>query len=406
MKKVALTLISVFAINLCFGQFHQCNNVDVQSDLWDVYFINENIGLIVGEEGTILRTTDGGENWDQVMSSDTIDFRKVAFFDDEVGIALGSHLFKTIDGGVSWVQLNVPNKGFIDIAILNNSSCVITGFPTGVLKSLDRGENWYITVAENDPYYHRDYGWLSFVDENIGYTISNMSKHTDYFFKTIDGGENWDTIFVDIGVGFTIFEAFEFTTEGKGWKSGWYEYISRQTKDGGATWEEVDKPYGYCMMDIHIDEDRLFSYYASGRHGRIYKSDNKGESWEIMTIDSLVTEHLNAIHFINDSIGWIVGQNGIILSTAPNAEICNKEPEVEVLEIMITPNPTSGLLTISKPEDTVIQEITVWDMEGRLLKRINHESNSTISLEEFSRGMYIVKLLTENDEIVERIIVQ
>ncbi|MBK7498927.1 MAG: hypothetical protein IPI19_07430 [Ignavibacteriales bacterium] len=33
------------------------------SNLFDVYFFKSNNGLIVGQGGTILKTTDGGNNW-------------------------------------------------------------------------------------------------------------------------------------------------------------------------------------------------------------------------------------------------------------------------------------------------------------------------------------------------------
>ena len=53
----------------------------VQSSNWlsDIYFIDENYGWLVGNEGTILKTTDGGTTW-VIQKSGTInDLRRISF---------------------------------------------------------------------------------------------------------------------------------------------------------------------------------------------------------------------------------------------------------------------------------------------------------------------------------------
>src|SRR5213078_5101481 len=49
--------------------------------LWGVSFTDVNNGTAVGEGGTILRTTDGGDNWASQPSGTTLQFRGVSFID-------------------------------------------------------------------------------------------------------------------------------------------------------------------------------------------------------------------------------------------------------------------------------------------------------------------------------------
>ena len=54
-------------------------------NLISVYFINENVGWAVGENGIIINTTDGGANWNPQNSNTTDDLYSVKFIDESVG---------------------------------------------------------------------------------------------------------------------------------------------------------------------------------------------------------------------------------------------------------------------------------------------------------------------------------
>src|SRR4029453_3209285 len=70
-----------------------------------VHFVNSNIGTIVGDDGIILRTTDGGNNWDQQTSNTTDLLYAVHFSDENHGAAVGflnGTIHRTTDGGQNW----------------------------------------------------------------------------------------------------------------------------------------------------------------------------------------------------------------------------------------------------------------------------------------------------------------
>jgi photosystem II stability/assembly factor-like uncharacterized protein len=57
----------------------------------DIYFTGENTGFVVGNKGYILKTTDGGHNWDQKISNVTTTLYDMYFTDASVGIAAGTN---------------------------------------------------------------------------------------------------------------------------------------------------------------------------------------------------------------------------------------------------------------------------------------------------------------------------
>jgi len=90
----------------------QLQNSGTNVALHSVHFINENVGWVVGESGTILRTTNGGANW-QLQTSGTLqELWSVQFMDDSTGWVSGYQgtILKTTDGtarGFKWVQVYI-----------------------------------------------------------------------------------------------------------------------------------------------------------------------------------------------------------------------------------------------------------------------------------------------------------
>src|SRR6476646_2256548 len=89
------------------------NNWTIQSSgttqtLWAVSFTDSSNGTTVGEVGTILRTTDGGSTWMPQSSGTEETLFGVSFSDSNNGIAVGgtfaqSEILRTTDGGAHWI---------------------------------------------------------------------------------------------------------------------------------------------------------------------------------------------------------------------------------------------------------------------------------------------------------------
>ena len=103
------------------GKNWQQANVPTQSTLTAVYFHNKYLGWAVGHDAIILRTVDGGKNWDRVYYSpdDEAPLLDVWFKDEDRGIAIGAYglYLVTEDGGKTWTRedFTVTNSKTLDI---------------------------------------------------------------------------------------------------------------------------------------------------------------------------------------------------------------------------------------------------------------------------------------------------
>ena len=86
-------------------------------------FFNSDIGMIVGHDGILRRTTDGGENWENLVQGTTNQLLSVYFTDPNIGFAVGgpnssgaeSVILKTTNGGRQLVLSYLADNEYIPI---------------------------------------------------------------------------------------------------------------------------------------------------------------------------------------------------------------------------------------------------------------------------------------------------
>jgi hypothetical protein len=77
----------------------------------------------------------------------------------------------------------------------------------------------------------------------------------------------------------------------------------------------------------------------------------------------------------------------------------------DINNVAIYPNPSNGIYNLSYG-DVTIKNIEIFDVTGKIIYQQNQLSNSeaTIDITNASAGVYFVKISTENQQVVKRII--
>jgi photosystem II stability/assembly factor-like uncharacterized protein len=104
-----------------------------------------NNGAVVGNNGLILRTTDGGQNWVPQASGTTSQLRAVCFRDANTGTVVGDQgtILRTTDGGQTWVsQTSGVPEVLLGLSCTDAQTATSVGALGVILKTTDGGQNW------------------------------------------------------------------------------------------------------------------------------------------------------------------------------------------------------------------------------------------------------------------------
>ncbi|WP_420426930.1 WD40/YVTN/BNR-like repeat-containing protein [Algiphilus sp.] len=122
----------------------------VRAMLTRVTFVDARHGWAVGHDGSVLRTSDGGESW-ELRHWDAAwgrPFYDAIFTTPDRGLVVGSNgrMLRTDDGGESWEEVTneVFDTGFhlYEIERLEGGALMIAGERGFMARSLDDGESW------------------------------------------------------------------------------------------------------------------------------------------------------------------------------------------------------------------------------------------------------------------------
>jgi len=281
-----------------------------------IYFLNSDIGFIGGANRTILKTVDGGNNWDTVYYSGGPNwqcFRDIAFCNETTGFAVGDYtsIKKTTDGGETWINLEVGN----DFNLHQVEFCSETiGFIIGssneyILKTIDGGNSWqiinYPTGLEN-----LSLEEMQFVNETTGfvYCDAGYPNYDGAICKTSDSGITWVNVFDDPSAysGSIDFIDDQHGIIGAG--DGMYSSKILLTENGGEDWTEIELP-GFSWWSTNsvcfLDQDNAFSV---GSMGMIFKSADGGQVWEAKHHRDFYG-NIYQLQFINESTGFALATN-------------------------------------------------------------------------------------------------
>jgi len=274
------------------------------SDYWWIDFLSESYGFIAAN-GKVLRTIDGGLNWEIIQAGDSYPLFSIDVIDSLHIAAAGyggtGYPAKNIyssDGGYTWINGGTVTTHEINcIKYIDTDIGYIVMSEIGIYKTTNRGQNWnFIPGIEGVGEYE-----LSLLPENTGYSAGTNLK----IYKTENGYDYWkrliindnfsDVFFVDEQKGFVI------SSSGFSAPSGLYKTI-----DSGISWEKVSgAPNGVDLLFL----DSITGFIGSNL---IYKTTDGGISWYVPNGGQ---GGAGKIFFINETTGWAVRSNVIYKTT-------------------------------------------------------------------------------------------
>jgi len=258
---------------------------NTENDITDVFFLNRNLGWastieLFSASGTrIIRTTNGGETWINSPHLEADLFINCILFLDSLNGWMGGKpypIVKTTDGGNSWDQAEIDSSTFwnhqVESIKFYNSNfgyasggkldcCGVTWWTT------NGGDHWYVIdtpfVAPEPIYKLHTYDSLNVLGvggdfETTGFGVGMI--------RTSNGGATWEFEYIGMsGVAWDI----DFRTDRNAWAALGGEGKLIYSLDCGLTWTSVPTPENAIIFNL-IFTDSLHGF-GVGKDGAIIK---------------------------------------------------------------------------------------------------------------------------------------
>ena len=302
--KWILTCIIMLVSSSIFAQGWSEKTTSVTENLNSVYFRPQSqTGFIVGANGTLLKTTNGGDDWSSINTSLSSELNSIFFTNSTTGFFTGSsgELYRSTNGGSNWSALTSQTTQSVNDVFFYNANFGIIVADQGDLSKTNNGGLLWTKITTG-------------VSENlnsvhiISSTIAYLAGDNGTILKSTNGGSNWTAL--TSGTSENL-NSIYFSDINTGFVAGDNGLIMKTT-NGGTTWtsQTTGTTLNINELEISSNDDLI---YAVGENSIILKTTNGGTTWTSQT--SPISENLNSVVVSTQNVAYAVGDNGKLITT-------------------------------------------------------------------------------------------
>ena len=392
MKKFYILLITIFTTNIANAQWVQTslNHGQVIS-----LISSDSIIFACSWSGGIYVSSDNGNSWSALNNGLTnIHVRTLAISGNNFFAGTDGGVFISSNNGGSWTVMNngLPANTIITKLAINDSNIFAGTYKNGVYLSSDNGNNWTAVNTGLTDTIIRSLaisGTSIFAGTNGGVFLSNNNGNSWAAINTGLTDTNIRSLIIsgtNIFAGTEACNIFLSTNNGNNW-------IAANT---GLT--------GVVVSSFAITGNNIFAgtaYSTAYGSGGVFLSTNNGSNWTFVNTgmaDSVISLLIKDNYIFAGTLGGVwrrpLSDFGIYSNIKENTLNNN---------ISIYPNPTKDNLTIETNLNTP-QKLEISTLMGQTIYTYYIYNKATINTSAFANGVYILKIYSDKETVVRKIV--
>ncbi|MBE0644113.1 MAG: hypothetical protein IH600_08535, partial [Bacteroidetes bacterium] len=272
-----------------------------------LFSVSSTMTIAVGNNGTIIGSSDGGNTWLTGASGTTNHLHKVFVS----GLSLptitvvgdNGTILRSTNGGFTWQPLTSGvNLDLLDIFVHDptvGTTLTAVGESGVILWTNSGGTNWLMRLSPTP----KTLNGVFFKNMVDGYAVGIDGT----IISTTDGGVNWQAVTNPATANLNhIF----FTTTDVGWIVGDGGTMLKTT-DGGGSWSALTSPTSQNLRRIMFTD--INTGTMVGDNGVIFRTTDAGATWNQQA--SGTTRNLTSVFFVDANNGMATGAQGLVIST-------------------------------------------------------------------------------------------
>jgi photosystem II stability/assembly factor-like uncharacterized protein len=244
-------------------------------------------------------------------------FQDAAFVDEQVGVAVGTGIFRTTDGGLTWIRILGETDLFLDAVDFESGGFGVVGGVGKAFITNDGGASW----SRQEMSSFESIQAVQIISTDVIYMVAHghfaqgdgISSTRGIFLKSLNGGRNWlrnDSLLTPARFSSSLFHDVYFITAETGFLVGYNgaKPVILGTTDGGAIWKDVSpipSVNGVGYPKIHFfDEDNGIASF--GTH--LFMTADQGQTWQA---HGAIPDGQNWSFLNSQNVGFMVGSGRI-----------------------------------------------------------------------------------------------
>ena len=337
---IAIVSLNLSAVGILFGQSWGVVNDYTPSILYDIAFASASVGVVVGEQGQVFRTVNGGSTW-SFYDLGTIEVLKTAYFADvNRGFILGSNMYQTTNSGATWALSSGPGMPMEGITFVDNQHGTVVGGNGSIYHTTNGGATW-IPQSSNTSNTLKS---VWFTSANNGIIVGEAG----IILQTTDGGISWNRTpsgtLQDLNALFFLNTLIGFAAGGNG--------TILRTTDGGLNWAPaiVESTVVSLLKVKMIDALNGFAFGNSSNFAdpiEFFHTTDGGLTWNRESYGRNRAVQLYGIAVIDPKRCVIVGNSGTLMRTNDGGATWQSQELLPAPDLVGVTAPFSGVLARS-----------------------------------------------------------
>ena len=286
-----------------------------------VHAADANAIWIAGEDGVLLRSTNGGAAWTLLNSGSTRHLRAIARASNTGWVVGdGGTVLRTNNAGVAWTVQDAGSLQHLrGVSVLDAQHAWAVGDGGLVLLTTDGGATWAHHAAGVDRLHA-----VVFADALRGLAVGASGA----IVQSADGGQSWAA--VDSGSSEHLRDVA--LSGSRAWAVGDAGTALRST-DGGATWSRVATGVTAALRAVRFRNAN--EGWAAGDSGTVLYSANGGASWTVFNTGN--GQGLASLSVAGTEPAWAVGSSGQVWRLTSTAPMATQSQALPATRLQIAP---------------------------------------------------------------------
>lgn len=383
-----LQLLLLFSAYVSFAEDSwTAQSSGTTQNLNDIHFVNANSGFVVGNNGTLLETTNGGNNWNSQSIGTSENLNQIYFQNLTTAFILGQNgnLFRSTTSGSSWTSSNIFTGALYGIDFKDDNG-IIVGDNGNIFISSDKGANW-TGIGSIGVFTIND---VCFFNDTLAVAVGASGN----IFRSNDKGNTWTAIVSGTVNSLSSIEKRNSTGLFICGTSG--EIMEYQPLTNTLTKLSVGLSSNW-LKDLSCNDN---SCYITGTNktSLIYS----GSSWISRSLDDNV--NLNSVSQPFNGTVYLCGIGGVIYKTTEGGFPIGVA-KINKNEFLISPNPAQNSVVIKS--STSIQSIQIASITGEIvLVKSSNNTQVSIDVSNLPVGVYVISILTQEGKSASKFMKQ